>query len=104
MSEIALAWEQAKGITAPIVGSTKIKHLELAVNSMDVELTLDEVNYFDELYVPHPIIGAINQNPPEGTVVLDRKQSKEVSGKKTNFQAMKKAMNFIRSHHSFCIL
>ncbi|MDK6502830.1 hypothetical protein SD921_04340 [Lactobacillus crispatus] len=40
---------------------------------MDVELTLDEVNYFDELYVPHPIIGAINQNPPEGTVVLDRK-------------------------------
>ena len=44
---------------------------------MDVELTLDEVNYFDELYVPHPIIGAINQNPPEGTVVLDRKWSKE---------------------------
>ena len=82
MSEIALAWEQAKGITAQIVGSTKIKHLESAVNSMDVELTLDEVNYFDELYVPHPIIGAINQNPPEGTVVLDRKQSKEVSGKK----------------------
>ena len=44
---------------------------------MDVEFTLDEVNYFDELYVPHPIIGAINQNPPEGTVVLDRKWSKE---------------------------
>lgn len=44
---------------------------------MDVELTLDEVNYFDELYVPHPIIGAINQNPPEGTVALDRKWSKE---------------------------
>ena len=77
MSEIALAWEWAKGITAPIVGSTKIKHLESAVNSMDVELTLDEVNYFDELYVPHPIIGTINQNPPEGTVVLDRKWSKE---------------------------
>ena len=44
---------------------------------MDVEFTLDEVNYFDELYVPHPIIGAINQNPPEGTVALDRKWSKE---------------------------
>lgn len=55
MSEIALAWEWAKGITAPIVGSTKIKHLESAVNSMGVELTLDEVNYFDELYVPHPL-------------------------------------------------
>lgn len=40
---------------------------------MDIELTLDEVNYFDELYVPHPIIGAINQNSPEGTLVLDRK-------------------------------
>ena len=48
MSEIALAWEWAKGITAPIVGSTKIKHLESAVNSMDVELTLDEVNYFEQ--------------------------------------------------------
>ncbi len=55
MSEIALAWEWTKGITDPIVGSTKIKHLESAVNSMDVELTLDEVNYFDELYVPHSI-------------------------------------------------
>ena len=41
MSEIALAWEWTKGITDPIVGSTKIKHLESAVNSMDVELTLD---------------------------------------------------------------
>lgn len=41
MSEIALAWEWARGITDPIVGSTKIKHFESAVNSMDVELTLD---------------------------------------------------------------
>lgn len=73
MSEIALAWEWAKGITAPIVGSTKISHLKTAVNALNVKLTPKEVNYLDELYVPHPIVGAIDHNPPAGTVVLDKK-------------------------------
>lgn len=73
MSEIALAWEWAKGITAPIVGSTKVKHLESAVKALDVKLTPEEVDYLDELYTPHPIIGAIDHNPPAGTVILDKK-------------------------------
>lgn len=73
MSEIALAWEWAKGITAPIVGSTKVKHLESAVKALDVKLTPEEVGYLDELYTPHPIIGAIDHNPPAGTVILDKK-------------------------------
>lgn len=73
MSEIALAWEWAKGVTAPIVGSTKVKHLESAVKALDVKLSKEEVDYLDELYVPHPIIGAINSNPPAGTVILDKK-------------------------------
>lgn len=73
MAEIALAWEWAKGITAPIVGSTKVKHLENAVNALNVKLSPEEVNYLDELYVPHPIVGAIDHNPPAGTVVLDKK-------------------------------
>ena len=73
MSEIALAWEWAKGITAPIVGSTKVKHLKSAVKALDVKLTPEEVGYLDELYTPHPIIGAIDHNPPAGTVILDKK-------------------------------
>lgn len=73
MSEIALAWQWAKGITAPIVGSTKIKHLESAVKALDLQLSPDEVNYLDELYTPHPIVGAIDHNPPAGTVILDKK-------------------------------
>lgn len=73
MSEIALAWEWAKGVTAPIIGATKIKHLEAAVRALDVKLTPEEVDYLDELYTPHPIIGAIDHNPPAGTVLLDKK-------------------------------
>lgn len=73
MSEIALAWEWAKGVTAPIIGATKIKHLEAAVRALDVKLTPEEIDYLDELYTPHPIIGAIDHNPPTGTVLLDKK-------------------------------
>lgn len=73
MSEIALAWEWAKGVTTQIIGSTKIKHLESAVKALDIKLTPEEVTYLDELYTPHPIIGAIDHNPSVGTVLLDKK-------------------------------
>lgn len=73
MAEIALAWHWAKGVTAPIIGATKASHLDSAVDAMKIKLTDDEIKYLEEPYVPHPIIGAINQNPPEGTVLLDKK-------------------------------
>lgn len=73
MATVALAWQWAKGITAPIIGSTKASHLDSAVAALDLNLTDDEVKYLDELYVPHPIIGAINQNPPQGTILIDKK-------------------------------
>lgn len=73
MAEIAMAWQWAKGVTAPIVGSTKVSHIDSAVKAMDIHLIDDEVKYLDELYVPHPIIGAITHNPPQGTVLLDKK-------------------------------
>lgn len=62
MAEVALAWEWAKGVTAPIIGATKNSHLDSAVKALDVKLTADEVKYLDELYVPHPIVGANAQN------------------------------------------
>ncbi|HEX5690530.1 MAG TPA: aldo/keto reductase, partial [Roseiflexaceae bacterium] len=55
---IALAWLlQKKPVAAPIVGATKISHLEDAVGALDVKLTPEEVAYLEEPYVPHPIIG-----------------------------------------------
>jgi 1-deoxyxylulose-5-phosphate synthase len=55
---IALAWLlQKEPVTAPIVGATKITHLEAAVGALSVTLTEEEVTYLEELYAPHPIVG-----------------------------------------------
>ncbi|MHC9536674.1 aldo/keto reductase [Dellaglioa sp. BT-FLS60] len=74
MTQIALAWQWFKGVTAPIVGTTKPSHFDDAVNALDVKLTQEDVNRLEEAYVPHKIIGAINQNPPEGAVFIDEKK------------------------------
>lgn len=59
MSQIALAWHFAKGVTAPIVGGTKISHLEEAIESTELTLKDDDVRYLEELYRPHEIVGAL---------------------------------------------
>jgi aryl-alcohol dehydrogenase-like predicted oxidoreductase len=57
-THIALAWLlQKRPVTAPIVGATKITHLEDAVGALSVKLTQEEVAYLEEPYVPHPIVG-----------------------------------------------
>lgn len=56
--QIALAWVLSKPyITAPIVGSTKVSHIESAVEALSVKLTDDEIAYLEEAYTPHVIIG-----------------------------------------------
>ena len=59
MSEIALAWHFAKGVTAPIVGATNVRHFDDAVKSVDLELTSEEVAFLEELYRAHDISGAV---------------------------------------------
>jgi aryl-alcohol dehydrogenase-like predicted oxidoreductase len=55
---IALAWLlQKEPVTAPIIGATKITHLEEAVGALAVKLTPEEVSYLEEPYVPHRIVG-----------------------------------------------
>ena len=55
---IALAWLlQKQSITAPIIGATKISHLEDAIGALSVKLTPEEAAYLEEPYVPHPIVG-----------------------------------------------
>jgi aryl-alcohol dehydrogenase-like predicted oxidoreductase len=58
-SQIALAWLlQKQPVTAPIVGATKLSHLEDAVGALAVKLTPEEIAYVEEPYVPHPVVGA----------------------------------------------
>lgn len=57
---IALAWlMQKQPVTAPIIGATKISHLEDAVAAMDLKLTEEEIAWLEEPYVPHPVVGLI---------------------------------------------
>ena len=59
MTQIALAWQFAKGVTSPIVGGTKTQYLDDAVGALSVSLSDDEITYLEELYVAHPIVGAL---------------------------------------------
>lgn len=45
-----------------------------AVGVLDVKLTKEDVDYLEELYVPHPIVGAIKTNPKQGVMLLDEKK------------------------------
>lgn len=57
-AQIALAWLLAQpGVTAPIVGASKIAHLDDAIGALDLQLTEDERRGLEELYQPHPVLG-----------------------------------------------
>ena len=57
-AQVALAWLLSKpGVTAPIVGATKLEHLEDALAAEQFELTPEEVAALEEPYVPHAIAG-----------------------------------------------
>ena len=57
-SQIALAWILSKPyITAPIIGASKMPHLEQSIAALDIELTEDEVKQLEEPYQPHPVLG-----------------------------------------------
>ena len=57
-SQIALAWLLAKSeITAPIVGVTKLQHLDDALAAVSVKLSAEEIGKLEEAYVPHPVVG-----------------------------------------------
>src|SRR5215470_10888412 len=56
-AQVALAWLlQRPGVTAPIIGATKLGHLEDALAAEQLELTPEEVKSVEELYVPHPVL------------------------------------------------
>jgi len=59
VSQIALAWLLQKGVCAPIIGATKVEHLEDAVSSLEVKLSPDDMKRLEEPYKPHRIIGPL---------------------------------------------
>jgi aryl-alcohol dehydrogenase-like predicted oxidoreductase len=56
-AQIAIAWLLAKGVTAPIVGASKMQHLEDAIAAADIVLTEDEIARLDAPYRPKPVAG-----------------------------------------------
>ena len=63
MTQISLAWLLTK-VESPIVGATKLHHIEGAVKSLDVRLTADDIRYLEEPYVPHNLSGVMAVNKP----------------------------------------
>ena len=58
MAEVALAWLLSRpAVTAPIVGATRIEHLDIAVKALDLELAPDECARLEAPYRPHPVRG-----------------------------------------------
>jgi aryl-alcohol dehydrogenase (NADP+) len=57
-SQIALAWNLSKPyVTAPIIGASKLEHLDQSIAALEIKLESDEIKLLEELYQPHPVLG-----------------------------------------------
>ena len=57
-AQVALAWVLAQpGVTAPIIGASKLSHLEEALQAMELRLTVEEIDELGAPYQPHPVLG-----------------------------------------------
>jgi aryl-alcohol dehydrogenase-like predicted oxidoreductase len=57
-AQIALAWMLHKpGVTSPIIGASKMSHLEEAVAALEIRLSEAEMRFLEERYQPHPVLG-----------------------------------------------
>ena len=61
MTEVSLAWLLTK-VTAPVVGATKLHHIEGAVKAAELTLTAEEIAYLEAPYVPHALVGVMAEN------------------------------------------
>lgn len=53
---------------------TSEEYLDDAADALNVKLSPEDIAYLEEMYVPHPIVGAIDKNPAEGVILLDEKK------------------------------
>lgn len=63
MTEISLGWLLTK-VTAPVVGATKLHHIEGAAQAIGLVLTTEDLAFLEEPYVPHKLVGVMAQNTP----------------------------------------
>jgi len=57
-TQVALAWLlQKPGVTAPIIGASKIPHLDQSIEALEIKLSPEDVQYLEEPYQPHPVLG-----------------------------------------------
>ena len=57
-AEFALAWLLSRpGVSAPIIGATKMQHLEDAAAAVDLKLSAEDIALLEAPYVPHPVLG-----------------------------------------------
>ena len=57
-SQVALAWVLSKPfVSAPIVGATRLEHLDQAIAALDLQLEADEIKQLEADYRPHPVLG-----------------------------------------------
>ncbi|MDE6760738.1 MAG: aldo/keto reductase [Lachnospiraceae bacterium] len=63
MTEVSLAWLLTKA-ASPVAGATKLSHIEGAVKAVDLTLDAEEIAYLEEPYVPHKLVGVMQQNTP----------------------------------------
>ena len=61
MTEVSLAWLLTK-VTAPVVGATKLHHIEGTAKAVELNLSAEELAYLEEPYVPHKLVGVMAQN------------------------------------------
>ena len=61
MTEIALGWLLTK-VSAPVVGATKLSHIEGAAKAVELDLTDEEISYLEEPYTAHSLVGVMAQN------------------------------------------
>ena len=51
------------GSASPIIGATKARYFDEAADALKIKLTPEDIEYLEEMYVPHPVVGAIRKNP-----------------------------------------
>ena len=57
-AQVALAWILGRpGITAPIIGASKLEQLEQSIAAVEIELDSEEMSFLEQPYVPHRVLG-----------------------------------------------
>ncbi|WP_295722060.1 aldo/keto reductase [uncultured Methanobrevibacter sp.] len=61
MTEVSLAWLLEK-VTSPVVGATKMHHVDGAVSAVDLKLSSEDISYLEEPYIAHDLVGVMADN------------------------------------------